>query len=94
MFAVLADSTFQFSIGAVLGLGAVAVGYGMLRSNVLTLKADLFSLEQSSRTEAKELSDRVRYLERKEDMRKGAERVKYEYPPRDFTNTPHSKHSK
>lgn len=87
MLTLLTDPTFQFSVGAILGLGAVAVGYGILRNTVANLKTDFTNHEQENRTDVKELGDRIRYLERKEDMRKGAERARDNRHPSDTTIT-------
>jgi hypothetical protein len=74
---LLADATFEFSVGAVLGLGAVAVGYGILKHQVAQLRLDLLALEQLRREDTRDFENRLRDLERWQDRTKGAERARH-----------------
>lgn len=81
MLALLADSTFEFSIGALVGLFSAAVAFGILRHTVAELRRQFLEHEQLNRNDAKAMETRVRDLERNEDRRKGAEHAKHGRTP-------------
>lgn len=84
---LLADSTFQFSVGAIVALGAIAAGYGMLRNTVQNLKKAFEDHEQTNREDFKEHGKQIRDIERWQDRTKGAERAKRGHSPDETTIT-------
>ncbi len=61
------DSVFQFSIGALIALGGIAVGYGTLKSTVNSLKETVNDLERVGVRRDKQ----IRWLELWVERRRG-----------------------